>query len=36
MVDDVEWAWIDEQSDGDLDHLLIATTLPVLLAPAMH
>jgi len=36
MVDDEEWSWIVAQAKGDLDHLLLATTLPVLLAPGMH
>jgi hypothetical protein len=36
MVDDDEWRWIVEHSTGDFDHLLLATSLPVLLAPGMH
>ena len=36
MVDDYEWEWIVEQSTGDFDHLLYATSLPVLLSPGMH
>ena len=36
MVDEHEWAWIEEQVAGDFDHLLLATTLPLLLAPGMH
>ncbi len=36
MVDDEEWAWIDEQLRGDVDHLVIVTSLPYLLAPAIH
>ena len=36
MVDDREWAWIREQTGGDLDHLLVATSLPVLLPAAVH
>ena len=36
MVDDEEWAWIVEKAHGDFDHLLLATSLPALLAPAMH
>ena len=36
MVDDSEWEWIVEQSTGDFDHLLYATSLPVLLSPGMH
>jgi hypothetical protein len=36
MVDDEEWAWIDEHLHGGIDHLLIATSLPFLLPPAIH
>ena len=36
MVDEDEWAWIEEQATGGVDHLLLGTTLPYLLAPAMH
>ncbi len=36
MVDDDEFAWIEEQVSGDFDHLLIGTSLPLLLAPGMH
>ncbi len=36
MVDAQEWAWIEEQARGGVDHLLIASSLPVLLPPAMH
>lgn len=36
MVDDEEWAWIEEQARGGVDHLLIASSLPVLLPAAMH
>ena len=36
MVDDEEWRWILENTSGDLDHLLIGTSLPVLLPPALH
>jgi hypothetical protein len=36
MVDDDEWAWIEEQATGDFDHLLLATSLPFALAPATH
>lgn len=33
IVDDEEWDWIVEKTDGDFDHLLIATTVPWLLSP---
>ena len=36
MVDDDEWRWITEHSHGDFDHLLLGTSLPVLLGPGMH
>ncbi len=36
MVDRHEWAWIERQVRGDLDHLLLAGSLPVLLGPGMH
>jgi hypothetical protein len=36
MMDDGEWAWLDRQLEGDPDHVLIAATLPVLLAPTLH
>jgi hypothetical protein len=36
MVDEDEWKWIDEQATGDVDHLLIGTSLPWLLTPALH
>lgn len=36
MVDDDEWRWIDDQLRGDADHLLIVTSLPYLLPPAIH
>ena len=36
MVDDDECAWIEEQATGDFDHLLLATSLPFALAPAIH
>jgi hypothetical protein len=36
MVDDAEWAWLEQRLRGDVDHLLIATSLPFLLPPAIH
>lgn len=36
MVGDEEWRWVDEQLHGDVDHLLIATSLPFLLPRAIH
>jgi PhoD-like phosphatase len=36
MLDENEWAWVEEQVTGDFDHLLMATSLPWLLGPGMH
>jgi hypothetical protein len=36
MVDDDEWTWICERLVGGHDHLIVATSLPLLLGPGMH
>jgi hypothetical protein len=36
MVDAQEWRWITEHATGDVDHLLIGTSLPLIMGPAMH
>jgi hypothetical protein len=36
MVDEAEWDWIVEHTEGDFDHLLLATSLPYLLGPGMQ
>jgi hypothetical protein len=36
MLDEEELAWVDGRMRGDVDHLLVGTSLPVLLAPALH
>jgi hypothetical protein len=36
IFDDHEWDWIVQACNGDFDHLLFATTDPVLLAPGLH
>jgi hypothetical protein len=36
MLDDDEWAWIEDKASGDFDHLLLGTSLPVFLMSAMH
>ncbi|MBA3780405.1 MAG: alkaline phosphatase D family protein [Nocardioides sp.] len=36
ILDDNELAWLDERMRGDVDHLLIGTSLPFLLAPGLH
>jgi hypothetical protein len=36
MIDDHEWEWIERQCTGDVDHLLIASSLPILVMPGLH
>jgi PhoD-like phosphatase len=36
MVDDEEWRWLDSELQGDIDHLLIGTSLPFLLPRLIH
>ena len=36
MVDDEEWRWLEDQLRGDVDHLLVATSIPFLLPRAIH
>jgi hypothetical protein len=36
MLDRREWEWLEEHTHGDFDHLLIGSSLPLLLAPALH
>jgi PhoD-like phosphatase len=36
LVDDEEWAWIVDRSREEVDHLLIVSTLPVFMPPAIH
>ncbi|GAA2334200.1 alkaline phosphatase D family protein [Dactylosporangium salmoneum] len=36
MLPDSEWAWFVKQLPGDYDHLLIGSSLPWLLPPAIH
>ena len=36
IVDDEEWRWIEEHASGSFDHLLIGTSLPFLVPPALH
>jgi hypothetical protein len=36
MFDDRVWDWIVDHTNGDYDHLLLATTVPYLLSPAFH
>ena len=36
LLDDAEMEWLDDQMRGDVDHLLVGTSLPFLLAPGLH
>jgi hypothetical protein len=36
MIDPHEWRWFEEHTHGDFDHLLIGSSLPLLLAPGLH
>jgi PhoD-like phosphatase len=36
MLDDAEMQWLDDRLQGDVDHLLIGTSLPFLLTPGLH
>jgi hypothetical protein len=37
MLDEDEWSWLDDRIGKDaIDHLLIGSSLPVLLMPALH
>jgi hypothetical protein len=36
ILDDEEWEWLEHHLEGDYDHVLIATSDPVLLAPGLH
>ncbi len=36
MIDEDQWGWLEQELTGDYDHVLIASTLPVLLAPPLH
>ena len=36
MVDEDERRWIEDRATGGFDHLLIGTSLPLLLGPGMH
>jgi hypothetical protein len=36
ILDDDELAWLDQQLQGDVEHLFVGTSLPFLLAPGIH
>jgi PhoD-like phosphatase len=36
MVDPGEWAWVRESVTGDFEHVILATSVPLLLPPGIH
>ena len=36
MLSDAEWEWVEDCCTGDFDHLVIGTSLPVMLAAGLH
>jgi hypothetical protein len=36
MLDEAEWRWLEDHATGGFDHLLLATSLPWLMMPALH
>jgi hypothetical protein len=36
MLDAHEWEWFDERATGDVDHLIVGTSLPVLMPKGVH
>jgi len=36
MLDRLEWSWLEDQVRGGFAHLLVASTVPVLLPPVLH
>ena len=36
MLDEEEWLWLEDNIRGEFDHLLLGTSLPFLLPPAIH
>lgn len=36
MLFDHEWDWATDHLSGDLDHLLVASSVPVLMSPGLH
>ena len=36
MLSDAEWNWVEDRCTGNFDHLILGTSLPVMLAPGMH
>jgi hypothetical protein len=36
MIDDHEWEWLEQQCTGGVEHLLIASSLPILMTPGLQ
>jgi hypothetical protein len=36
IVDEEEWEWVLEHAQGDFDHVVFASTVPLLLSPGFH
>ena len=36
MLSDREWEWVEDRCSGDFEHLIVGTSLPVMLAAGMH
>ncbi|HET6632304.1 MAG TPA: alkaline phosphatase D family protein [Rhodanobacteraceae bacterium] len=36
MLDESHWRWLEAHAEGDFDHLLIGTSLPIMLAHGIH
>jgi hypothetical protein len=36
MLSDEQWDWVSEQMTGELDHLLIASSVPILMSEGLH
>lgn len=36
MIHAADWDWISERAEGDFEHLLLATSIPLLLGPGLH
>jgi hypothetical protein len=36
MIDEDEWEWIFDHAQGEFDHLVLASTLPIFLPPGIH
>jgi hypothetical protein len=36
MLDEKEWAWFDQMATGDVDHLIVCSSIPVLLPSGIH